>query len=77
MLFEKIQEIILEDDVWAKKELSHLYAQMEELDKEALLMKGNENKDITETAKKRRQDIPLNVAICAEEKVSLGFKNTY
>ena len=31
MSFEKIQEIILEDDIWAKKEVNDLYAQMEEL----------------------------------------------
>ena len=30
--FEKIQEIVSEDNIRAKKELKELYAQMEELD---------------------------------------------
>ena len=47
MLFEKDKEITSEDDLWAKTEISEFYAQMEELDKEALLMKDNENKHIT------------------------------
>ena len=34
--FEKIQEIIFKDDLWAKKEVSVFYAQMEELEKEAI-----------------------------------------
>ena len=45
--FEKIQEIISEDNLRAKKELNEFYAQMEELDEEE---KATKSQDITEIA---------------------------
>ena len=59
--FEKIQEIIYEDNVREKKELNEFYAQMKELDKEA---KTTTSPEITE-----RDTEQINT-ISAEEIVS-------
>ena len=66
MLFEKIQQIIVKDDLRAKKELSDFYAQMEALDKEAILMNGNENNDITETESEKINTISFQSTVNPE-----------
>ena len=75
MLFEKDKEITSEDDLWAKTEISEFYAQMEELDKEAILMNDNENKDITETESEKINTISIKSTL-NPEKVS-QMRGTY
>ena len=89
--FEKIQEIVFEDDRVAKKELSDCYAQMEELDKEAILKNDNKNKDNSETETEKITTLSikstvnpekhrtLNVAICenAEKKKFWNIRRSF
>ena len=53
MLFEKIKEIIFEDNIWARKAVNGFKIQMMRVDNAVKLMTNNENKEIMEKAQRR------------------------
>ena len=72
MSFEKIHEIIIENDLRAKKEVSDFYSQMKELDNEVILTNDNENKDFTETNSKKIDTISFKSEVNPEKDMTLN-----